>query len=179
MQENLTIDLPFGEVWFSPRGNGMPEKIVVHEFDRDTIISCGAELTLEIKDRGTVRPVSKSAPLRFTTGNGAEALEFTDLAWADADGKIIPELHLGLRYEFFPDGTAFCSAIFHAETAHPPVCRDFKLVFPFDFSDFDDCRFAVFPRLGSGGAVDIQRIAAQRFVPAGKDIARRTLRLSL
>ena len=171
MQENLTVKLPFGEVLFTPQSNGMPEKIIVHEFDRDTVISCGAEFTLDIKDRGIVRPTAVNCePLRFKTGNGAEALEFTDLSWVDSDGKIIPELHLGLRYEFFPDGTSFCSAIFHAETAHPPVCRDLKLVFPFDFSDFDDCRFAVFPRLGSGGAVDIQRIAAQRFVPSGKDI---------
>ena len=171
MQENLIIELPFGEVLFTPQSHGMPEKIVVHEFDRDTVISCGAEFTIYIKERGLVRPSAVNCePLRFKTGNGAEAVEFTDLAWMDADGKIIPELHLGLRYEFFPDGTTFCSAIFHAETAHPPICRDLKLVFPFDFSDFDDCRFAVFPRLGSGGAVDIQRIAAQRFVPTGKDI---------
>ena len=170
MQENILIKLPFGEVLFTPQSGGMPEKIVVREFDRETVIARSPELTLNIKDRGIVRPaLGKSEPQRFKT-NGAEAVEFTDLVWLDADGNAIPELHLGLRYEFYPDGTVFCSAIFHAETAHPPVCRDLKLVFPLDFSGFDDCRFAVFPRLGSGGSVDIQRIAAQRFVPGGKDI---------
>ena len=91
MQENLTIKLPFGEVLFTPQSHGMPEKIIVHEFDRDTVISCGAEFSLNIKGRGTVRPtVVNSEPLRFQTGNGAEALEFTNLSWIDSDGNIIP-----------------------------------------------------------------------------------------
>ena len=170
MKENLIISLSSGEIHFSQESGGMPEKIIVHEFDRDTVISGKPELTLNIRNHGTVRPVKcKNEPLRFQM-NGAEALEFTDLIWQDENGVVIPELHLGLRYEFFPDGTVFCSAIFHAETAHPQVCKDFKLIFSLDFSSFDDCRFAVYPRLGSGGAVDIQRIAAQRFVPAGKNI---------
>ena len=170
MKENLIISLPSGEVHFSPGSGGMPEKIVVREFDRETVICGRPELTLEIRNHGTVRPVKcKNEPLRFQM-NGAEALEFTDLIWMDEQGEIIPELHLGLRYEFFPDGSVFCSAIFHAETAHPQICKNFKLSFSLDFSSFDDCRFAVYPRLGSGGAVDIQRIAAQRFVPRGKNI---------
>ena len=81
MQENLIVKLPFGEVWFTPQSNGMPAKIVVREFDRETVISGGSELSLIIKDRGVVRPtLSKTEPLRFTTVNGAEAVEFTDLA---------------------------------------------------------------------------------------------------
>ena len=117
MKENLIISLSSGEVHFSPESGGMPEKIIIHEFDRDTVISGKPELTLNIRNHGTVRPVkSKNEPLRFQI-NGAEALEFTDLIWQDENGVVIPELHLGLRYEFFPDGSVFCSAIFHAETA--------------------------------------------------------------
>lgn len=171
MQNDIVIKLPCGEVLFTPHSGGMPEKITVREFDRETVIASGVKLSLDIRDRGVVYPAAgKFEPLRFTTGNGAEALEFTDMLWQDENGNIVPELHLGLRYEFFPDGAVFCSAIFHAETAHPAACKDFKLTFSLDFSSFDDCRFAMYPRLGSGGAVDIQRIAAQRFVPAGKDI---------
>ena len=170
MQENILIKLPHGEVLFTPQSGGMPEKIVVREFDRETVISSGMKLTLTIKDRGIVRPaIGKSKVQRFRI-NGAEAVEFTDLVWLDAAGDAVPELHLGLRYEFYPDGCVFCSAIFHAETAHPPVCRDLKLVFPLDFSGFDDCRFAVFPRRASSGSADIQHIAARRFLPGGKDM---------
>ena len=164
------IELPTGTVRFAADGSGMPERITVREYDRESVLSSGPELTIFVAGRGVVRPSARgSEPVRYTT-NGAEAVEFCDLQWIDAKGAVVPDFHLALRHEFFPDGTVFTTALFHAETAHPPKCRDFKLTFPLDFSGFDDCRFAVYPRFGSGGAVDIQRIAAQRFVPAGKEI---------
>ena len=170
MKNDLIIAFSGGELTFTPQGGGMPEKLTVHEFDRTTVISGGPELTLFMRDRGTLRPSAlECEPLCYKM-NDAEVVEFTDLKWLDDKGEIVPELHLGLRYEIFNEGTVFCSAIFHAETAHPAVCRDLKLTFPLDFSGFDDCRFAMYPRLGSGGAVEIQRIAAQRFVPGGSDI---------
>ena len=170
MKDVLRVGSSAGETVFTPDGGGMPGRIAVKEFHRETVLSGGPTLTLTLRDRGVIRPDARGCePLRYTV-NSAEAVEFPDLQWIDAEGAVVPDFHLALRYEFFPDGAVFCTAMFHAETAHPPVCRDFKLSFPFDFSPFDDCRFAVFPRFGSGGAVDIQRIAAQRFVPAGKDI---------
>ncbi|MCI5778806.1 MAG: hypothetical protein MR051_03160, partial [Lentisphaeria bacterium] len=167
MRRDLTIELPTGAVRFAPDGGGMPGPITVKEFHAETVLSGGPALTLTVAGRGTVRPSAHaSEPMRYTM-NGAEVVEFTDLQWIDAEGAVVPDFRLALRHEFFPDGTVFTTAVFHAETAHPPVCRDFKLIFPLDFSAFDDCRFAVFPRCASQGAVDIQRIAPRRFVPAG------------
>ncbi|MCI5779796.1 MAG: hypothetical protein MR051_08310, partial [Lentisphaeria bacterium] len=167
MKEDLRVESTAGETVFAPGGGGMPGRITVKEFHRETVLSGGPTLTLTLRDRGVVRPDARTCePLRYIM-NGAEVVEFTDLGWMDETGNAVPDLHLALRWEFFPDGTVFCTAVFHGETSHPPVCRDLKLTFPLDFSAFDDCRFAVFPRCASQGAVDIQRIAPRRFVPAG------------
>ncbi|MBQ6597043.1 MAG: hypothetical protein IJH79_05775, partial [Lentisphaeria bacterium] len=91
---------------------------------------------------GRIQPGASLCEPEHYFQNGAEVVEFSRLGWVDPAGNRIPDFNLSLRYEFFPDGTVFCSAILHVETAHPPVCRNFKLVFPFDFSSFDDCRFA-------------------------------------
>ena len=161
------IELPTGTVRFAADGSGMPERIAVREFHRETVLSSGPEMTLTVAGRGTVRPSARAGePMRYTM-NGADVVEFADLQWIDAEGAVVPNFHLALRHEFFPDGTVFTTAVFHAETAHPPVCRDFKLTFPLDFSAFDDCRFAAYPRCAPGGAADIQRIAPRRFVPGG------------
>ena len=171
MNKIIEIAQSENRVIFTPESNGIPAFISVKEFDGERIIAPkGFELSIEIENIGRIQPGASLCEPGHYFQNGAEVVEFSRLGWVDPAGNWVPDFKLSLRYEFFPDGTVFCSAILHVETAHPPVCRNFKLVFPFDFSSFDDCRFAVFPRFDSGGAADIQRIAAQRFVPARKDI---------
>lgn len=171
MNKTIEIVQSANRVIFTPESNGIPAYISVKEYDGERIIAPkGFVLSMEIENIGRIQPGASVYEPEHYFQNGAEVVEFSRLGWVDSAGNRIPDFNLALRYEFFPDGTVFCSAILHVETAHPPVCRNFKLAFPFDFSAFDDCRFAVFPRFGSDGAVDIQRIAAQRFVPAGKDI---------
>ena len=171
MSKFIEIVQSGNRVVFTPESGCVPAYISVKEFDRECIVSPkGFVLSMEVENVGRIQPGSSACEPEHYFQNGAEVVEFSRQGWIDAAGNPVPDFNLGLRYEFFPDGTVFCTAILHVETAHPPVCRNFTLSFPFDFSSFDDCRFAVFPRFGSGGAVDIQRIAAQRFVPAGKDI---------
>ena len=172
MSKTIEIVRSGCRVVFTPESGGVPACISVKEFDRECVIAPkGFVLSMETAKFGRIQPGPSAHGPEHYFQNDAEVVEFPKLGWVDPDGKPVPDFELGLRYEFFPDGTVFCTAILHVETAHPPVCRNFTLSFPFDFSSFDDCRFAVYPRFGSGGAVDIQRIAAQRFVPAGKDIA--------
>ena len=84
------IELPTGTVRFAADGSGMPERITVREYDRESVLSSGPELTIFVAGRGVVRPSARgSEPVRYTM-NGAEAVEFCDLQWIDANGAVVP-----------------------------------------------------------------------------------------
>ncbi|MBP5182375.1 MAG: hypothetical protein J6331_05040, partial [Lentisphaeria bacterium] len=115
-------------VVFTPESGCVPAYISVKEFDRECVIAPkGFVLSMEVTNVGRIQPGPSAYEPEHYFQNGAEVVEFPRLGWVDSAGNPVPDFNLGLRYEFFPDGTVFCSAILHVETAHPPVCRNFKL----------------------------------------------------
>jgi hypothetical protein len=165
MNYNIEINQHGNRVVFTPESNGIPAYITVKEFDCERIIAPkGFILAMDVENIGRITPCAADCEPEHYTQNGAEVVEFSHLRWMDAAGKMVPDFYLALRYEFFPDGVSFCSAIFHGETAHPPKCGNFVLEMPLDFDSYDDCRFAIFPRVHSTSAADIQSTTPKRFI---------------
>lgn len=168
MEKAIEIMQSGNRIVFTPESNGIPAYITVKEFDQERIIAPeGFRLFMDVENIGRITPSAAGCAPEHYTQNGADVVEFANLHWQDSCGNPVPDFNLALRYEFFPDGVSFCTAVFHGETAHPPKCGNFCLEMPLEFESFDDCRFAVFPRMLSTSAADIQSTTPKRFIESG------------
>ena len=163
------LSCPAGRVVFDPQDGGLPSRF---ELNDGTIPFQGGceQLTLELEDGSICHPSTQGRkPLHFHTGD-ADTLEFADLLWRDGKtGRIIPDFHLGMRYELFSNGAFFATAVFHGENAEPPAIRSFRLQQAMQCRDFSRVRGQVVTRKGKFQAADMQSDTTRVNFEIGED----------
>lgn len=151
-------------IWLKGEAN---EKMLLQENSESQISLC-------LDDGRVIRPFVDADTTVYRThiaDGEAERIEFRRLQWADEAGNTIDKFEISLRHEFWKDGTVFSSAFFLVEENHCPDIKDFKLDLSINFKDFDDVRWAFFPRPPVSGVDDtyIQTVNTERFLPVGKN----------
>ena len=161
---------PAGRVIFEARDGGLPSRF---ELNDGTVPFQGGreQLTLELEDGSVCHPCIRRGgkPLHLHTED-ADVLEFADLSWSDGEtGRIIPDFHLGMRYELFSNGAFFATAIFHGENSEAPMIRSFRLRQGMRCRGFSRVRGQVVTRKGQFQAADMQSDLTRPNFEIGED----------
>lgn len=164
-------EMQCGRIRYAFAGNGMIQGIFLpEELGNVNLIKGGATLHLAYADGREFFPIAgKTAPQRWTSRNQAEILEFSNIAFADASGKVEPGLRLTLRYELFSDGTAFVDGFFLGEQEIRQPINCFELALPLDFSAFDTTHWSLTYRPKKIDGALIQTSTPERNLLPGDD----------
>lgn len=80
-----------------------------------------------LRGTGNIRPVLKQfRPVVRREPDSVRVL-FDNVAWENADGKILPDYRLSLDYEIHSDGAAFARTFFYTDTVRPGRIDHFSL----------------------------------------------------
>ena len=156
---------------FSIKNNGMLKGIfLLKDFTGCNLIKNAMTLIVTMSDGQSLNVVSNGkSPEQWLTRDKISILEFTDLAFADSEGKIVPEFRMTLRYEFYEDGTVFTDAFFLGEMEHKQAITGFELKIPLDLSAFETVRWSVTYRPKKIDGALIQTSAPERNLPPDED----------
>ena len=138
------------------------------EFDFARLLT-GMTFQLSLTGNRKLHPIpGTTGPECWHSQAGSDIIEFSGLHFASSDGRIEPGFRLTLRYELFPDGTAFTDAFLLGESASREI-DGLELNIPLDFHAFQTVRWALSYRPKKTDGALIQTSAPERNLPSGTD----------
>lgn len=155
------------QLTFSADHGPMPQTVSVKRFDGPllpVIIEEGTAFSIADGNGNTFVP-RLTAPPSFYKENDADYVTFSNLAFVDQNGNVIPKLTGVFQYEIFPDGTVFTDCFFLSDRADKMTYRDLKVSLNTDVSSFDDTRYGLLHRPAKLDGAVIQDLSPKRFVP--------------
>ncbi len=173
MSRTIVCEVQSGplKVIFSRECGPLPCEIVAEEFGgmETTVVRESAPgMSLELEDGTKIFPAVAEI-VRYEK-DGVQYIEFNNMPWADAQGRILPHFLASVRHEIFPDGTAFSSGFFMSECFDPPAVKNFRIALSPDFTSFDDIRWAFYRRGTNFDGSVIQDVTTRRFLPRGENV---------
>ncbi|MBQ9503053.1 MAG: hypothetical protein IJU70_12925 [Lentisphaeria bacterium] len=131
----------------------------------------GARSRFSIRDAAgrELRPVLTGEPDVTRPEPDCTRVLLNRLAFAAPDGKILPQLQGYFQYDFFADGTAFCSVFFLVASGADESFSDLELVIAADAGRFDDIRWAFIHRQEQVDGAMIQAFGPERYLPRGQE----------
>lgn len=128
-------------------------------------------LHITLSDGRVLTPfVPESSPPRRGRFQTADLVLFDSILWKDAEGAVIPDFRLSLRYEFWEGGRGFVDAFFWGGGLNAPALDEFSLKFHLALSFFPELNWACLPRPRTVDGSLIQSFGAGRYLERGKEI---------
>lgn len=168
--KDFTLKTSTAEYLFTTDCGGFPSKATVIESDGSCFTIWNlphSVFSVQTADGTVYHPAGDSGtPVRCYSYDGAKVVELSRIPWKSTGNRLLKDLYLSLKWEFFPDGAVFCDLFLFYASLDTELLQDFKLTIPLDFSGFDDMKwsFRKFPGKAADATV-IQEMPPERFLP--------------
>ena len=173
MEKRWSIDSGDLRIVFGAENGVLPEAVELKNYDGayETVLTgtrCGFSI---VKEDGRVCRTRIAGEPEQTEFPDRKQIVFPEVEFVDGDGTAVPELTAAFTYDFYADGTAFCSFYFLVESDWNFRYRDLKLALGSELSRFADVRWAILHRREKIDGAMIQDLAPQRYLERGLEMS--------
>ena len=169
----LLVQSAGSAVQFAVCGGGFPTAIAFTGAGREETVSATDRPWLNTEVDGVrAAPFWRDGYRPAVTSVGeATRVEFRNLRWRTVNGRVLETFRLGLRYEFWPDGTCFVRSFFTVEDTDPPDLKGFRLCPPVSIGPGNEISWAYWERPDCACADIIQALGGiKRNLQAGETV---------
>ena len=175
MRKSIVQEQPDNfKIIFNQESAGFPSSMALPSCKgwEEVVQSSHPWLEITLADGAKARPFwpDDFQPVETAVGD-ARRLDFRNLPWRSANGTILDDFGLSLRYEFWPDGTTFVNTFFVVRKTTPPSLEHFTFTVPMTFPREDKVFWSYWERLQKAEAETlIQALRGiKRYLPAGSN----------
>ena len=170
----VSIETDINRVVFGYEGGGFPTLIAIKELNGSEVKIIESDiplLTMKLGDGRKAAPfITKDFQVVKSKFEEAERIEFNKIPWRDETGTLLKDFYLSLRYEFWPDGTAFINSFFIFDSpGEAPSIKSFRLEYPLNLSEYDRVHSAYIRRQETIDPNVMNGSLTQRFVENKND----------